>query len=239
MFCFPYAGAGASIFRLWPDDLPPEVEVCAVQLPGRESRIRETPVTRIPELIPVLEAALIPWLDRPFAMFGHSMGGLIAFTLAQDLRRHHALLPQHFWVSARPAPHLADHRPPMHHLATPEFVSELRKRFDGIPDQVFEDAELMRLFLPMLRADIAMIETYRYDPQVPLDCPISAFGGSEDSVVAMHEIQAWRFHTARDFRLRMLPGDHFFVRDNRKALMDAIVDDLPFYGLTRGGAPRY
>lgn len=226
LFCIPYAGAGASVFRTWPDDLPVDIEVLAVQLPGRESRIRDAPLATLSDLLPKLTAVIAPLLDRPFAIWGHSMGALIAFELAREFRRRYALLPQHFWASARQAPHLPERRSPMRDLPAPEFISELTRRYDGVPREVLADADLMRLFLPMLRADISIIETYSYIAEPPLDCPISAFGGLQDPLVTEHELNAWRIHTLRQFQLQMLPGNHFYLQRNRTLLLESIVQDL-------------
>jgi surfactin synthase thioesterase subunit len=226
LFCIPYAGAGASVFRTWPDDLPADVEVLAIQLPGRESRIREAPLGTLSDLLPKVSAVIAPLLDRPFAIWGHSMGALIAFELAREFRRRYALLPQHFWASARQAPHLPERRSPMRDLPAPEFISELTRRYDGVPREVLADSDLMKLFLPMLRADISIIETHCYIPEPPLDCPISAFGGLEDPLVREDELNAWRVHTLQQFQLRMLPGNHFFLQRSRMPLLKAILEDL-------------
>lgn len=114
----------------------------------------------------------------------------------------------------------------MRDLPAPEFISELTRRYDGVPREVLADADLMRLFLPMLRADISIIETYSYIAEPPLDCPISAFGGLQDPLVTEHELNAWRIHTLRQFQLQMLPGNHFYLQRNRTLLLESIVQDL-------------
>ena len=225
LFCFPYAGGGASLFRAWSDELAPAVEVCPVQLPGRESRFREPLYTRLIPLIQTLGPLLRPYLTMPFAFIGHSMGALISFELARYLRRQQAPMPVYLFASAHRAPQLPDPKPPIYHLPDPLFLEELR-RLNGIPSEVLDHAELMELMLPLLRADFAVAETYRYTADPPLPCPISAFGGLADDEVSEDESAAWREQTRSAFRLRMLPGDHFFLVKNQSMLLQAISQDV-------------
>jgi medium-chain acyl-[acyl-carrier-protein] hydrolase len=221
LFCFPYAGGGASIFRNWPDALEPGVEVLAVQLPGRETRIREACYTLMSTLMPVLRQALLPYFGAPFAFFGHSVGALIAFELARQLRRQGDPAPVQLFVSGHRAPHLADRDPPIHQLPDAQFLEELR-RLKGTPKQVLENLELLDLLLPALRADFALYENHAYSPEAPLDCPISAFGGRQDQEVSREELEAWRDQTTRSFMLEMFEGDHFFLQSTQRALLQAL-----------------
>ena len=224
LFCFPYAGGGPSIFRTWPDDLPFQIEVCSIRLPGRESRLVESPFTRLSPLVQTLADVLHPYLNMPFAFFGHSMGALISFELARHLRQH-GLDVMHLFVSGCRAPHIAQSDPPIHQLPEPEFIEKLRL-LNGTPEPVLQNAELMRLLMPVLRADFAICETYTYLAESPLDCPISAFGGLQDSRVTHNGLAAWRDQTCRSFTLRMLPGDHFFLHSARASLLQALARDL-------------
>lgn len=225
LFCFPYAGGGASLFRSWSNHLPPQVQVCPVQLPGREGRLRETPLTHLPRLIELLASHLSPYLDLPFVFFGHSMGSLISFELARYLRKHYDLCPMHMFISAHRAPHLPDRRPPIHQLSEVAFIEELR-RFGGTPEIILQNAELMHLFLPVLRADFTICEAYTYLPAAPLDCSISAFGGVQDDTVSRGEVAAWQQHTCQSFVLRMLPGDHFFLHDAQAPLLHVVSEEI-------------
>jgi len=222
LFCFSYAGGGAVIFRMWPHDLDPDIEVCAVQLPGRESRFRETPFTNLSPLVQTLTQVLEPYLDKPFAFFGHSMGALICFELVAQLRSQSGLLPVQLFVSARRAPQIPDPLPPIHQLPENEFLTELRRRYNGIPEAVLQNPDLLQLMLPMLRADFAALETYVYSAPAPLQCPIAAFGGSHDVTVDRAQLEAWRIQTQSAFTLQMLPGDHFFLRRSQAILLQAI-----------------
>jgi medium-chain acyl-[acyl-carrier-protein] hydrolase len=224
LFCFPYAGGGASIFRAWPDDLP-GMQVCPVQLPGRENRLREPCFIRLEPLVQALVQALPPYLDMPYAFFGHSLGALIGFELARALVRENRSGPVHLFVSGHSAPQVQSLEPPIHQLPEPDFIKELRC-LNGTPGEVLQHAELMALLLPVLRADFAINETYVYTPGTLLDCPISAFGGLQDNLASRDDLAAWRDQTRSTFTLRMFPGDHFFLHSARPLLLRAIVHDL-------------
>ncbi|MGD8212189.1 MAG: thioesterase II family protein [Desulfobacterales bacterium] len=214
LFCFPYAGGGASFFRTWRERLGPDIEVCAVQLPGREERLTETPFVKLSSLIDVLTEVLYPYLDLPFAFFGHSLGSLISFELTRRLRRQKAPGPMQLFVSGHRAPQIPDPDPPIHHLPDAEFIEELG-RFNGTPKAVLENPELMEVFMPLLRSDIGLDETYVYDHEAPLDCPISAFGGLEDKEVSREELAGWHDQTRSRFNIQMFPGDHFFLNGKK------------------------
>jgi medium-chain acyl-[acyl-carrier-protein] hydrolase len=225
LFCFPYAGGGAAVFRGWPELLPAEVEVCAVQLPGRETRFRDPPLTRLALVVERLAEALGPHLDLPFAFFGHSMGALIGFELSRALRGGGLPAPAHLFVSGFRAPQLPDRDPPIHHLPDAEFVAELRA-LSGTPEEVFQNPELVRLMLPTLRADFQVCETYAYQEQEPLGCPISVFGGLHDSRIDREELEAWQVQTRDSFALRMFQGNHFYMNSAREPLVRAMLGAL-------------
>lgn len=225
LFCLPYAGGSAAVFRDWPDFLPRAVAVCPIQLPGRLTRIYEPPLTDLRTLVRTLAQTLRPYLDLPFACFGHSMGALVAFELARELRRLGAPLPQQLFVSGRRAPHLRDTDPPLFHLPDDELLSELRK-LNGTPQDVLDNAELMRLLLPVLRADFQMCQTYVYDADAPLSCPIAAFGGASDPELDDGQLDAWREHTHGAFTRHVLPGDHFYLHAAQPLLLRLLSQDL-------------
>jgi medium-chain acyl-[acyl-carrier-protein] hydrolase len=226
LFCFPYAGGGSWSYSAWPAGVLETTEVWRVRLPGRESRLAEPAFTRLEPLVTALAQVILPYLDMPFAFFGHSMGGLISFELLQELRRQHAPAPVRLFVSGHRAPHLPHRQPPIHHLPTSEFIVQLR-RLNGTPEEVLHDAELMRVFLPVLRADFAIFETYVYIAKhPPLACPISVFGGLQDPDVSYDELAAWRDYTCGAFIQRMLPGDHFFLHSAKALLLQALNQDL-------------
>jgi medium-chain acyl-[acyl-carrier-protein] hydrolase len=232
LFCFPYSGAGASIYFQWPDSLlPVGVETCAIQLPGRGTRLIEPPLTNLEPLVQALSHALIPFLDEPFAFFGHSMGALLGFELARHLREHYGLCPMHLFVSGHEAPHLRHSVQAFHEMADLDLIAELR-RLNGMPDEVLQNGELMALLLPALRADFTLCETYVYRPGDALDCPISAYGGLQDTEVSREQLAAWREMTNGQFCLRMFPGDHFYVHSQRPLLLQTLAGEIMRSGQT-------
>ena len=226
LFCIPHAGGGVSIFRTWADSLPAGVQLCSIQLPGREDRMADKPYDRWQALVWALADVLAPHLkDLPFVFFGHSMGALVSFELARELRRRGMKGPECLYVAGHRAPQLPKTDPPVHHLPDAEFVDELR-RLEGTPRQVLEHEEMMQLLLPTLRADFTVCETYVYTNDPPLECPIVAIGGIKDSEVSRQELEAWRDQTGQDFTLWMLYGGHFFIHGAQGQLLKRLVADL-------------
>lgn len=225
LFCFPYAGGAAVIFRDWQARLPAHVEVCPVQLPGRGKRLGEQPYTRVQFLAEALAHALLPHFDKPFAFFGHSMGALIGFELARTLRKRYDLSPRQLFVSGRRAPAIPNLEPPTYDLPEAEFIQTLYN-LKGTPREVLEHPELMELVLPQLRADFTLCETYDYAPAAQLDCPISVFGGLQDAEVSRAHLEGWRTETTAAFSLRMFPGDHFFLNTEGAMLLRVLSQAL-------------
>ena len=225
LFCFPYAGGSASIFRTWSEALPPEIEVCPVQPPGRENRLTEPAFSHMQPLITSMAQALLPLLDTPYAFFGHSMGALISFEFTRYLYREGHEGPVHLFVSGHRAPHLPDPDPPTSHLPEAEFIEDLR-RLQGTPEEILQNSELLQLLLPLLRADFRICETYQYTPDKPLPCPITAFGGLQDGEAPREKILAWNTHTHNTFKARFFMSGHFFIRTEQSALLQALTADL-------------
>jgi medium-chain acyl-[acyl-carrier-protein] hydrolase len=223
LFCLPHAGSGPAIYRPWLAQMPPEIELRLIQLPGRETRLREQPFTHIGPLIEALAPAVEAELDKPYMLFGHSMGALVAFELARALRRRGAPAPLELLISGRRAPQLDDTDAPLHKLPEDAFIAAMVERYNGIPQIILDDLELLRLFLPTLRADLAVIETYEYAPEAPLDCSITAFGGSNDARARLADLQAWQAQSSWPVSIQQFPGGHFYLQDERDALIAAIV----------------
>lgn len=225
LFCFPYAGGGAQLFHDWPDALPATVEVCSIHLPGRGRRLLESPFTDMRPLIQAIGRALLPYLDKPFAFFGHSMGALISFEVIRHLRKEGGVHPEYYFVSGHSAPQISGLHPPVNALPDSDFINKL-KRLNGTPDELLSNPVLMKLILPTLRADFALCETYTYVGEPPLSCPIIAFGGLQDPVVRPDHLRAWREQSGGTFALRMLPGDHFFMHTSQPLLLQLISQAL-------------
>jgi medium-chain acyl-[acyl-carrier-protein] hydrolase len=225
LFCFPNAGGGIATLYGWLRGLPPSVQVCPVQLPGRENRRMEPLQNRLPPLITDLADAIEPLLNAPFAFFGHSLGALIAFELARKLRRRGRGNCVKLLASARMAPQEPITTPSICALPEPAFIAALQARFNAIPDAILADREMLTLYLPVLRADLEMIENYVYTPEPPLECPITVFGGTDDPTVTCNQLEEWRRQTSAGFNVRMFPGDHFFPKRCREAFVEAVGEE--------------
>lgn len=235
LFCFSHAGGGAALFRSWSDYLPERVEVCAVQLPGRESRAGEPPYRRLGQLVTDLRAAIEPLLDRPFAMFGHSMGALVAFELARELRRSGAPQPEHLFLAAFRAPQLRSPNIRIYHLPDEVLKTVLAK--DGTPQIVLDNKEIMGSLLPTLRADFELCDTYEHAAEAPLSVPMSIFGGLHDVRVGRADLEQWNIQTSNEISLSMLPGSHFFIREAKDLLLAEITATLEHMMTSKGGLP--
>lgn len=201
------------------------MQIAAIQLPGREHRLAEPAYSHVDALVPALLDGIRTHLDRPFAIFGHSMGALIAFELARALRRHGMQEPLRLFLSGHRAPHLPDRRPPLHALPDVEFWPALRK-LGGTPDEVLAHEELMALVAPTLRADFQLCETYTFREEPPLEIPFTIFGGREDPNVEPYELEGWRPQTLGAVRIEMLRGDHYYLQQSHEALVKAVANDL-------------
>jgi surfactin synthase thioesterase subunit len=221
LFCFPHAGGGASLFARWQSSLSPEIEVCAVQLPGREDRLPEAPITDGGVLMRALVDALLPWIDRPYAIFGHSFGARIGFELAR-LLSDRGQPPAHLLVSACAAPHCAVLAPPVGHLNDSAFLAQMMTRYKGIPRELLTEPDLLKLIIPALKADIRVLEQMKYAPGPPFDFPVSAFAGSRDFTVARQDVAAWEACTRAAFHMETLDADHFFIRNARDLLLRSL-----------------
>jgi surfactin synthase thioesterase subunit len=230
LFCFPYAGSGTSIYRGWAAAITQAIEVWPVALPGREHRLAESPIDDIRLLAAAVGDELGRALEPPFALFGHSMGALLAFELARHLRRQGRPGPRCLIVSAHRAPHLPDGQDRIHDKPTSEFLQELRQ-LNGTSAGVLGDRELVELLLPVLRADFKAAELYRYAEEPPLRCPIVAYGGTRDGMIAEAQIAAWHAHTDGGFAQRMFDGDHFYIQTKREELIAHLALDLQRVGI--------
>lgn len=227
LICVPYAGSGASCYHAWSRALSGEsIEVRSVQLPGRESRLREAPFTAMAPLGVAVADHLEPFLDRPYGLFGHSMGALVAFELARELQRRGRPAPALLCVSGASAPQVPNDQTLLHGLPDDELVRQVAERYQGIPQPVLQNRELLELVLPTLRADLTVIETYTFHEGPRLRCPLAAFAGQDDRHVTEEKLAPWRELTDGTFTSRRFAGDHFFLNDRRDELIAAILQEL-------------
>lgn len=233
LFCIPFAGGGASVFNAWPEALPESIEVRAVQLPGRESRACEAALSDLHEAARLIAEAMEPYLDRSYALFGYSMGALIAFEAACELRRRRAPLPVHLFVGAMRAPALAATLPPMAQLPIEAFIRQVRYYYEP-PALTWENLDLLELVLPVLRADMALCESYRYRDEAPFDFSIQAFAGVRDRSATISAVQAWRTRTTGDFALELFEGGHFFINASAARVHEVMVSRLKAVLADRG-----
>jgi len=233
LLCMAGGGAFASEFQHWPPRLNGAADVVAVVLPGRERRIREPGICSMPELVDALADEVEPWLGEPMAMFGHSLGALVFFELARRLRDR--ISPLHLFVSAQRGPTLLP-PPYLPSSATDEDILVHIRSLDGAPEDVLSNKAFMRSFIPGMRADIAIRESYRHDlAAAPLSCPITSFVGDHDSLAGTpEEARAWQRETTGPFDMVMVPGRHLFLRTHLCVLTDDIAAKLAGACLRQG-----
>ncbi len=229
VFCIPNAGGGPALFRTWSQDLPAAIGVFPILLPGQGSRLRDRVPTQVSELASNLTTAIEPYLDEPFALFGFSMGALIAFELARNLRQSGLPQPLHLFVAARRAPQTSDLSLPLHQTPDSEFIQTIQARYGAIPSAVMQDTEMMSIFTPILRANYTMLETYQYEQQLPFDFPVSAFGGTRDPTTGEGQLKAWEELTSNGFTYHMYEGEHFFIHQHQSKVLEVVANRLtPF-----------
>jgi surfactin synthase thioesterase subunit len=229
LLLLPHAGGGANTYRAWPALLPPGIEALAVQLPGRERRFGEAPLARMDALLDALVPAIAPLLDRPYAIFGHSMGACIGHALVHRLRAEGLLAPRLLIAAGHDAPTHARPRQALHALPEAEFLDALRV-LGGTPPEVLANRELLDLLLPMLRADFSVIASYRPGP-ARLDCPVLVLDGSDDAETTPEGLAAWRDSTTAGVEAATLPGGHFFPEEQRARVLDLVVAALRRHGI--------
>lgn len=225
LVCVPYAGAGASVYQGW--RLPAELatEVWAFQPPGREGRHREPLATTLESLLDGYLEGLAQVADRPFALFGHSLGALVAFELARRLRRTGGPRPAHLFLSGYRAPHRPPTREPISTLPDDRFLARMWEIAGPSPSAI-RDPDLLLQLAPVTRTDCAILERYRYEPEEPLDIPFSCFAADDDCEVAVADVAAWAEHTTRGCWHRRYQGGHLFPRDHARQLQAEIATDL-------------
>jgi medium-chain acyl-[acyl-carrier-protein] hydrolase len=225
LFCFPHAGGGAASFASWRKLAGAGLTVCPVQPPGRAERHQHPPHRTVTSYVDDLIAAAEHQFTGTYALFGHSVGSVVAFELVRTLHAAGKPLPVRLFVSGRAAPHLPDTRPRLRDLPTRELIPHLRT-MGGTPDVFLSDPELLEVFLPLLRADFTLNETYRHVPAEPLPVPITAFGGDRDPRADVAELRGWAELTGAGFAVHTYPGGHFYLEQHTTALLDVMRAEL-------------
>ncbi len=206
LLCLPFAGGTSSAFNPWRACMPASIELCPIQLPGRQNRLAESPPEDLISLAETLSDVLQPLFDLPFAIFGHSMGALLGYELARRLRSRAGLSPAHLIVSGSEAPQVPGAGRHLEGVGDDELVERAE-----IPGEIRENPEVLALVLPALRADIMMCARYVYEPGGVLDCPVSALGGHRDPQVPTTSLDKWQIHTTGAFERRVFPGEHLYL----------------------------
>ena len=224
LFCLPYAGGTADLYRGWQRWFPEQIDLCLVHLPGRGRRFRERPFTRVTSVVNAIANHLPPLTGVPYALYGHSMGAIISFELSRELFRR-GVGPRRLFVSGNRAPQFPTAEPITYNLPHDGFIAEL-KRLNGTPQEVLDSPEMMELFMDVLRADFELVQTYEYGPGEPLACPLTVYGALNDQRVPVESCFAWQDQTSAECTVRIFQGDHFFVRDPSPEFTSAFRNDV-------------
>ena len=222
LFCLPFAGGGASAYRQWASQLGPTIEVCPIQLPGRENRLLETAHDNYKSLIEALLPAMDPLLDKPYALYGHSMGALLAFELARSLEASASHTgPQRIFLGAHRAAHLPLQRLPMADLSQEDLLKKLNE-YGGFTEEILSSPELLELILPAVRADIKLCDTYQFEQGRLLTCPIDALAGAMDKQTPPITMRPWELHTKGGTDFHTFDGGHFFLNTHTTQVLEII-----------------
>lgn len=223
LVCVPAAGAGPSAYRPWARHVGPSVEIWCAELPGRERRFNEPAATSMAEIAELLADAIATRLRPPVALFGHSMGALVASETARRLEQ--ADPPVHLFVSGARAPHMP--LPGAPHALDDDELREWLRRLDGAPQEVLADPQLLPLLLPLLRADLRVCDDYLGTPGLaPLSCPITALAGRDDPLATPRHVAAWSSYTTGEFDLAVFPGGHFYLQEREAEVTRLIQERL-------------
>jgi len=225
LFCFHHAGGSAATFRPWVDFLPDYIELWAVQLPGRGERSMDPPLKRLPLILNDVAMGVVSHVDRAFAFFGHSMGAAVAFEIARLLRKLYDVQPAHIIASGCKAPQCLRYSNPSYLLPDDKFIERL-KSLNGIPSVLLENPRMLEVVLPIIRADLEALQTYKYEPGAPLDCPITVMAGINDNLVNLAGLVGWKKQTTATCVTYLLSGGHFVFNTDRNAFLQIIIDAL-------------
>ena len=224
LFCFPYAGGNATTYYPWAELLNPEIELVAIQPPGRSNRMNEVAHCNMHHLISDLIQNIVPLLNVPFIFFGHSLGSRIAYELATRLEAHKLPVPEHLFASGSGAPHIVKRKRQLHKLSDIDFINELQK-LNGTPGEILRNKDLMQIFLPLLRADFQISDTYLSE-KIVLNFPFTILAGTEDHSIEPRHLESWKELTSFPCETLYIPGDHFFIETNKNLVFHTLCEIL-------------
>jgi len=222
LFCLPFAGGGASVYRSWSNHLGPKLEVCPIQLPGRENRISTPAINDSRRLAEMIANQLSLYLSKPYLIYGHSMGGLLAYEVLKHLQDQGHALPVTAFIGAHRAPHLPPRRQSFLDLGDRDFIDKISS-FGGFDQEVLASQELVDFVLPTLRADFSVCDGYQYAGTTPLECPFVVFSGKTDPEVPPTDMDAWSQHTTYPLQHISLDAGHFFLKTHVTELLEKIM----------------
>ncbi|MDF3055773.1 MAG: lgrE [Gammaproteobacteria bacterium] len=224
LYCFHHAGGSASSYLPWKTDMGPDIQVCPVQLPGRGSLYNEDLIIDFGVLIERLSKIFLAENSLPFAFFGHSLGGLVAFELCHFLKRQSLPMPKHLFISGT--------NPPIFHPPSPrrpkddESLIERLKAYEGTDEQIFKNKEFMEMVLPVFRADLMLIESYHYQSRQQLALPLTLLTGKSDEYLQHDRLSVWGLETSSDFEHYLFEGGHFYIQSRKNAVLQLIRQKL-------------
>jgi len=221
LFCFHHSGGGASAYYPWVEHLSPNIEMVAIQLPGRENRFTESLTNNLKDITAQLREGFYSYKDKPFFVFGHSLGALISFEFIKTIFQRYSVYPRHMIVSATKAPHLPFRMKHLSKLDDNTLKEEL-KVYNGINEHILHNDELLELFLPIIKSDFSIYESHCFSESKPLPCDILALSGTHDQTVTEEEIFGWSAYTLGKFERLSFPGGHFFIKDYQKNVLELI-----------------
>ncbi|KGJ86793.1 thioesterase II family protein [Colwellia psychrerythraea] len=221
LICFPYAGGSSTTYLSWVKELPKNVELVIIQTPGRGSRMCEVPYSDMDTLVGDLVKIIPQLLNKPYILFGHSLGSRVAFELMSQLKMLNHPPPIHFIASGSRGPQYLSNNEPIYHLKDEEFINEIRG-LNGTPPAVLDNKELMDLFLPMLKADFEIADKYCYNKNETFNCPISVLGGEDDFDITYSKLSGWGEHFTHDAEIHMFVGNHFFIDSNKEGVLKKV-----------------
>lgn len=222
LFCIPYAGGSAAVYSRWKKLVNPLIELKQVELPGRGSRMNESLIDNIPDIVRNIFKEIKDQIKPPYALFGHSMGALITYELCKKIKQEGYPSPVHIFFSGKQGPQIKLKGLNCYNLPEDEFIKHILN-YNGTNEAVFKNKELASLFIPILRADFKMVETYKFDRTDDyLECDVSVFSGTDDRAVSWEDLSGWQEVTKSNCRFYPFKGGHFFINEHTEEVVDQI-----------------